>query len=157
VHGPGCGHDHAHEHDHHEASHGADAAKGRPALGRNQSLVLATLDQAAGPMTAYGVLDALRGEGLRAPLQVYRALEKLMELGLAHRLESINAFVSCRHPGHHDLAVTVFMLCEKCGRADETDDAALTSRLAAMATASAFRARHTTIELRGLCAECAAA
>ena len=55
-------------------------------LTRNQSLVMGTLASSNGPMSAYTILDELRGEGLRAPLQVYRALEKLVEFGLVHRL-----------------------------------------------------------------------
>src|SRR5690606_26809964 len=46
-----------------------------PDLTRNQLLVLETLHRAEGPLSAYDILDRLRDAGLRAPLQVYRALE----------------------------------------------------------------------------------
>ncbi len=36
---------------------------------------------AEAPLSACDILDRLRGDGLRAPLQVYRALDKLMEPG----------------------------------------------------------------------------
>ncbi|MCC2690339.1 MAG: zur, partial [Rhizobiaceae bacterium] len=62
-------------------------------LTRNQQLVLARLEAASGPVSAYGLLDQLRDDGFRAPLQVYRALEGLIKGGLVHRLESLNAFV----------------------------------------------------------------
>ncbi|MCS6758506.1 MAG: transcriptional repressor, partial [Candidatus Devosia euplotis] len=58
-------------------------------LTRNQGLVLGALAHADTPLSAYQLLDALRADGLRAPLQVYRALDKLVERGLAHRLESL--------------------------------------------------------------------
>jgi Fe2+ or Zn2+ uptake regulation protein len=51
-------------------------------------------------MSAYDILDRLRGSGLRSPLQIYRALGPLTEQGLVHRLESLSAFVACAHP--HD-------------------------------------------------------
>ena len=66
-------------------------------LTKNQTLVMGALSQAKGPLSAYTILDELRDDGFRAPLQVYRALEKLVELGLVHRLESLNAFVACQH------------------------------------------------------------
>ncbi len=58
-------------------------------LTRNQSLVLDTLSQSGGPLSAYTILDQLRDHGFRAPLQVYRALDKLVEFGMVHRLESL--------------------------------------------------------------------
>ncbi|MCB1460156.1 MAG: transcriptional repressor, partial [Nitratireductor sp.] len=72
---------------------------GSDGLTRNQLLVLNALVAAGGPLSAYGILDQLREEGFRAPLQVYRALEKLVDQGKVHRLESLNAFVACSHPG----------------------------------------------------------
>ena len=60
-------------------------------LTRNQNLVLGALTQATGPLSAYGILDQVRSDGIKAPLQIYRALDKLVEKGLAHRLESLNA------------------------------------------------------------------
>ena len=57
-------------------------------LTKNQKLVMGALSNANGPLSAYTILDELREHGFRAPLQVYRALEKLVELGLVHRLES---------------------------------------------------------------------
>ena len=56
--------------------------------------------------------------GLRAPLQVYRALDKLVETGLVHRLESLNAFVACAHKHCHDDCASAFAICEKCGCGD---------------------------------------
>lgn len=69
-------------------------------LSRNQSLVLSVLQSSDQPLSAYTILDRLRDDGLRAPLQIYRALEKLMEAGRIHRLESMNALVICCHSKH---------------------------------------------------------
>src|SRR5690606_7906836 len=102
-----------------------------PDLTRNQELVLETLNSAESPLSAYDILDRLRGAGLRAPLQVYRALEKLIEQGLAHRLESLNAFVCCADSGGHAEAsgTTAFAICSQCGRVDEFVDPVVTERL----------------------------
>jgi Fur family zinc uptake transcriptional regulator len=138
---------HSHE-DHHHA---------RPReLTRNQGLVLGALHHADAPLSAYDILDRLRAEGLRAPLQVYRALEKLIDAGLAHRLESLNAFVCCADARGHRSGLTGFAICEKCGRVDEFSDDVVKERLGAWAAAHRFSAERTTIELRGTCAACAA-
>jgi Fur family zinc uptake transcriptional regulator len=125
-------------------------------LTRNQHLVLDALTGATGPLSAYGILDRVRGDGIKAPLQIYRALDKLVELGLAHRLESLNAFVACAHAEDHHRGVAAFAICEGCGRVDEFADAVVEQRLDAWSRASGFRAERTTIEIRGHCRDCAA-
>lgn len=125
-------------------------------LTRNQSLVLGALEKAEGPMSAYAILDKLRGDGLRAPLQVYRALEKLLDMGLAHRLESINAFVACAHPHCHASGLIAFAICEKCGQVSEFSDEIVRQRLDNWASAEGFRPTRTTMEIRGECRRCAA-
>ncbi len=127
-----------------------------PTLTKNQSLVFDTLNRAGAPMSAYTILDALRGEGFRAPLQVYRALDKLQDHGLVHRLESINSFVACSHAQCHDTGLVAFAICDVCGQVSEFSDQAVSRRLARWAADNAFKAEKTTIEIRGACAECAA-
>jgi Fur family transcriptional regulator, zinc uptake regulator len=124
-------------------------------LTRNQSLVLDTLSHADGPLSAYTILDRLRDEGFRAPLQVYRALDKLTGMGLVHRLESLNAFVACAHPHCHGGGMIAFAICEKCGQVDEFSDEVVVERLSSWTGEHGFRPQKTTIEIRGTCARCA--
>jgi Fur family transcriptional regulator, zinc uptake regulator len=125
-------------------------------LTKNQTLVMGTLAASSGPMSAYTILDELRGEGFRAPLQVYRALGKLVEFGLVHRLESLNSFVACRHPDCDEHQTMAFMICDGCGQVNEITDASLARRLQSLAKDSGFALSKTTIELRGLCETCQA-
>ncbi|MEM9205774.1 MAG: Fur family transcriptional regulator [Pseudomonadota bacterium] len=124
-------------------------------LTKNQALVMGALSDADGALSAYTILDRLRDDGFRAPLQVYRALEKLVEIGLVHRLESLNAFVACRHDECQDQGQTVFMICEPCGKTIEITDEATAKRLKAITKDAAFSVESTTVELRGSCKECA--
>jgi len=126
-------------------------------LTHNQELVLGTLAHAAAPLSAYDILDQLRGEGLKAPLQVYRALDKLTERGLAHRLESLNAFVCCADAHCHEAGSIAFAICERCGRVEEFAEPAIDSKLKGWSRGAGFVPSRMTIELRGLCRECAAA
>ncbi|CDZ46471.1 Fur family transcriptional regulator [Neorhizobium galegae] len=135
-----------------------------PALTKNQSLVFDVLDRADAPVSAYTILDRLRDHGFRAPLQVYRALDKLLEFGMVHRLESLNAFVACAHPeseccgkGHgHGHGTVAFAICESCGHVSEFHDHEVDHRLSDWAKSKNFKPAKTTIEIRGLCGACAA-
>ncbi|GAB4513554.1 MAG: zinc uptake transcriptional repressor Zur [Roseibium sp.] len=132
-------------------------AHDHPELTRNQSLVFGSLSDAGGPLTAYAILDLLRDSGFRAPLQVYRALEKLVEYGLVHRLESLNAFVACSHKGCSGHGTAAFAICETCGLVSEfTPDRAIAC-LKEWTEEEGFRLSRTTIELRGTCRQCSAA
>jgi Fur family transcriptional regulator, zinc uptake regulator len=132
------------------------AMKGSRSLAGNHEQVLRALRQAAKPMTAYELLDALRPFGISAPPTVYRALNRLLEDGLVHRLESINAYVTCAIKAHQHGA-TVFAICRDCGSVDELDEAALVAQLRARALAHGFRPDETVVELRGQCEACAQA
>ncbi|MEM7636030.1 MAG: Fur family transcriptional regulator [Pseudomonadota bacterium] len=126
-------------------------------LTKNQSLVMGALTKSNGPLSAYTILDQLRDHGFRAPLQVYRALDKLVEFGMVHRLESLNAFVACRHPDCDDNETIAFMICEGCGQVNEITDNTLASRLRFLAGQASFALKKSTVELRGLCRSCQAA
>jgi Fur family transcriptional regulator, zinc uptake regulator len=125
-------------------------------LTHNQELVLGALAHSDAPLSAYDLLDRLRADGLRAPLQIYRALEKLTERGLAHRLESLNAFVACADASCHRTGMIAFAICESCGKVDEFADSAIEKRLAGWSKGAGFTTHSATIELRGLCAGCGA-
>jgi Fur family zinc uptake transcriptional regulator len=126
----------------------------QPALTRNQGLVYDALSGAEGPLSAYAILDDLRDHGIRAPLQVYRALDKLLELGLVHRLESLNSFVACQHPDCDTRATMVFAICSKCSHVSELAGEQLEAELKDMAESDGFHVQAATIELRGICRIC---
>ena len=79
-----------------------------PELTKHQTLVLSALSREESPASAYTLLAHLQAEGLRAPQQVYRALDKLIEYGLVHRVETMNSFVACAHPHDHQHGLVVY-------------------------------------------------
>ena len=83
-------------------------------------------------------------------------IEKLIDQGLAHRLESLNAFVCCANAEKHARTggVAAFAICNNCRRVDEFADEVVEARLNEWAKAHDFALTQTTIELRGICAEC---
>ena len=128
----------------------------RAALPKNQSCVLDKLEAAEGPLSAYPLLDLLRDQGFRAPLQVYRALDALVKGGLVHRLESMNAFVACSGPHDHDHGhgMTAFAICDICGQVTELTDTSIGERLDGWIGSTGFVPKKAVIEFRGTCAKC---
>lgn len=124
-------------------------------LTKNQELVFGQLKKVSAPQSAYELLDSLREEGLRAPLQIYRALDKLMEFDLVHRLESVNAFIACTHEAQHSHSgFCAFAICETCGGVTEFNDPVISKQLQHWAGSSGFQTKSTTVEIRGNCADC---
>lgn len=106
------------------------------------------------PVGAYDVLAAMARGGARpAPPTVYRALDFLRAQGFVHRIDSLSAFVACFAPetAHR----SHFLLCRQCGRAAEIDDPALDAALERAAKAAGFAKERETVEITGVCGECA--
>lgn len=103
------------------------------------------------PVKAYDLLAAYGGrKGPAKPATIYRALEFLIAQGLAHRVESRNAFVACQDPEHRHLPE--FMICDCCGRAEERmTELKLPTRTS---SDSGFEAVGGVVELSGRCAAC---
>lgn len=123
-------------------------------LSKNESLVFDVLKQAKNPLSAYAILDALRPDGLKAPLQVYRALNKLMQSGLAHKIESLNAFVTCRDEQCRQHKIVAFAICDDCDHVSEISDAALAAELSKVGKGADFQVISSTVELHGTCESC---
>ena len=117
--------------------------------------VLELLLQAGQPVKAYDLMADLGPDGeIAKPPTVYRALSFLARTGLAHRIESLNAFVACRL-GEAPHAAG-FLICDCCGAAREIDPAP-SPQVQAAATAAGYVVSGLIIEVHGLCPDCAAA
>ena len=125
-----------------------------PELTKNQALVMTALSDAKEPLTAYKILDLLRGKGFRAPLQVYRALNKLLEYGMVHRLESMNAFVACQHGNHEGKSIVAFTICEVCGEVTELSCKSVEQCLQKLTKVGGFKLNKSMVEIFGRCAIC---
>lgn len=128
-----------------------------PPLTANQQLVLNALLAAGAPLSAYAILERLDGGQIRAPLQVYRALDKLIGFGLVHRIESLNAFIPCEHRGDHPLQPVAFAICDRCGQVAEFVEPSVERGLKRWSRGHAFKTERVTVEMRGLCEACSGA
>ena len=105
------------------------------------------------PSKAYDLLSNLDGEGAAKPPTIYRALDFLQDVGLAHKIESLNSYVACGHAGH--LHSAVFLICERCGAAEELHAVATAEALEQDTLAAGFKQSRSVIEARGVCRKCA--
>ena len=131
-------------------------SKESPSLTNKQALVMNLLGKTKGPLSAYAILDQLHDSGFRGPVQVYRALEKLMELGLVHRLESLNAFVACqqRTCDHQSKKTIIFTICEICGSVQELVNNGLEHLVRSFEKDIDFLTNRSVIELKGIRSTC---
>ncbi len=112
--------------------------------------VLEILLESHAALGAYDVLARLDAEGLGSkPPVAYRALGFLVDNGFAHRIEGLNAFIACAHPGADH--APAFLICRSCHKVAETSAAAPLGQAASQA---GFAIEQTVIEAQGLCPAC---
>lgn len=122
-------------------------------LTRIRRKVLRLLLESDEPAKAYDLLSNLDGEGSAKPPTIYRALDFLLEVGLAHKIESLNAYVACGHASHAHSAV--FLICDQCGSAEELHAITTSAAIEAESSAAGFRLSHAMLEAHGVCRKCA--
>ncbi|MBK5946594.1 Fur family transcriptional regulator [Rhodobacter veldkampii DSM 11550] len=129
----------------------ADAAGARLTPVRRRTLEI--LLEAHRALGAYEVLDRLAADGFgKQPPVAYRALEFLVEHGLAHRIRRLNAFAACMHPG--EVHAPAFLICRLCGAVAEAPAGPLRAALDAKAAGLGFVVERANIEALGLCPAC---
>ena len=131
-------------------------AKQTSELNKKQSLVMNLLSQAKGPLSAYQLLHDLNDHGFRGPTQVYRVLDKLLELGMVHRLESMNAFVACQQEKCHEKnkEINLFTICKICGSVQELLSNGLKNLVKSLSKDNNFLLKSSVLELNGVCSKC---
>lgn len=111
--------------------------------------ILATATRALGPMDLF---DLGRREYPKMGLvTVYRALDKLEELGLVQRVHQANgchAYLRAAN-GHEHI-----LLCTRCGRVVYFAGDDLSALIASVSQQSGFTIQEHWLQLHGLCANC---
>ena len=102
---------------------------------------------------AYEILARLGGATRApAPISVYRALDFLIQHGLVHRVESLNAYIACAHVGARHPAQ--FLVCSACRRVAELECSSIEDAIAAGAEAASFAVTRPVVEIGGFCRAC---
>ncbi len=118
--------------------------------------VLGLIIESQGPLGAYALLDRLKAErGNATPVTVYRALDFLLEHGLVHKIERLNAFIACTDQGTHAHShAAQFLICRLCGTVAELEDHSITEAISRAAGRTGFQPARATIEVEGVCQAC---
>jgi len=115
--------------------------------------VLALLRRQPGGLKAYDLLDQIRAVHPSAtPPTVYRALDFLIEQGLAHKIGRINQFVACNHDCHDEAGL--FVVCPTCGKVTELHDEEALASLSMSLKAAGHTLASSEIELTATCHKC---
>ena len=123
-------------------------------LSKNQQIVLDIIEKAKGPLKAYSILFNVQKKGIKAPPQIYRALDKLIKIGKIHKIESKNAFVACRNSNCEISKATAFSICESCEKVDEISDKSLSKYLSGYSDKKGMKFKKFNLEFFGLCKKC---
>ena len=115
--------------------------------------VLSLIWESHRPIKAYDILEKLsETQGKVQPPTVYRALDFLLEHGLIHRIDSLNAFTGCSHPeARHNC---FFLICGSCGNADECCSDVINGAIQKTVGDNNFKPSHITLEVSGTCEKC---
>ncbi|WP_323750385.1 transcriptional repressor [Marinobacter sp.] len=119
-------------------------------LTSNQRKVFEALEQAGKPIGAYAILEQT---GFRGAIQVYRALEKLIDLGLAKKLESLHAYICVSQKA--EIAPTAFAICDHCGHIHQLKEVREVRQLHECLAQMDFEVCRSVIEIHGACSTCA--
>ena len=123
-------------------------------LSKNQQVVLDIIEKAKEPLKAYSILFNLQNKGIKAPQQIYRALDKLIEIGKIHKIESRNAFVACKNKNCEISKATVFSICENCEKVTEINNLKLSRYLTNFEDGTGMWYQKYNLEFFGLCKKC---
>ena len=123
-------------------------------LSKNQKIILDYIEKVNEPIKAYSILHNVQKKGIKAPPQVYRALDKLVEIGKIHKIESKNAFVACRSSDCEISKATAFSICESCEMVDEISDTKLSKYLSGFNQKKGMKFKRFNLEFFGICKKC---
>ena len=123
-------------------------------LSKNQKIIFDIIYNSSEPLKAYAILFNVQKKGIKAPPQVYRALDKLVEIGKIHKIESKNAFVACRNSDCEISKATAFSICESCEEVDEISDVKLSKYLSSYNHKKGMKFKRFNLEFFGLCKKC---
>ena len=123
-------------------------------LSKNQQIIFDLIDKSPEPLKAYTILYNVQKKGIKAPLQVYRALDKLVQIGKIHKIESRNAFIACQDSSCQISKATAFSICQSCEKVTEINNTKLSNYLNNFKDSSGMKYSKYNLEFFGLCKKC---
>ena len=94
---------------------------------------------------------AEQGFGSQPPV-AYRALDFLVDNGLAHRVQRLNAFAACTRPEKEHRPV--FFISRECDAVAEAPSERVQIALSEISSKEGFKFERANVEVLGLCPTC---
>ena len=123
-------------------------------LTKNQQTVLDILESSSEPLKAYTILFDIQKKGIKSPLQVYRALDKLIEIGKVHKIESKNSYVACKNTNCLNKSSTTFLICNSCEKITEIEDETMSEQFSNICKNFNSKYSEHNLEIFGTCFSC---
>lgn len=106
------------------------------------------------PLGAYDILQRLSKEiKSPSPPTVYRAIQFWHKEGFIHCIDSLKSYIACC--GGHHIGQAQFLICNKCDFVTELQTVIDFAQVKELAKSIHFSIRNFTVEIKGLCAQCA--
>ena len=123
-------------------------------LSHNQKLVHKLLKSSKKPLKAYSILFEIQKTGIKSPTQVYRALDKLIEIGKVHKIESKNSYVACKNTNCLNNSSTTFLICNSCEKITEIEDETMSEQFSNICKNFNSKYSEHNLEIFGTCFSC---
>ena len=105
------------------------------------------------PAKAYDLLSEVSKMNYSAkPPTVYRALDFLMDNGFIHKINTLNAYITCSHSLKHNQCY--FIICNKCEEVQECCDDSITDSINTTLAQNRFSYKDIALEISGSCNNC---
>lgn len=113
--------------------------------------VLKAIVESKSQISAYKILEILSYDKQIKPPTIYRAIDFWIEHKFIHKIESQNKYIACCFKHSHDGSIMI--ICENCGRTDETclDNNISTKNII---LTKEFKVKKWNMEIHGLCKKC---
>lgn len=120
---------------------------------QSRKTVIGVLDKANGPLSPYDIQKLLQEDRVELNhVTIYRVLDLLCSLNLAHRVVTKGGFMKCTLRGAE--GCHRYMVCRVCGAVAEFSDSSLCRQENEVAEKMGFYAEQHITEFTGLCAKC---
>ena len=123
-------------------------------LSKNEKVVLEVVKKSNGPIKAYTILSDVKKNGLKAPPQVYRALDKLIKKEKFTELKAKNAYLDCQNSKCKTSSRTAFSICQKCEKVTEIINTKLSKFLSNFKDDAGKEYQKYNLEFYGICKKC---
>lgn len=127
-------------------------------LTKKRKVVLLALLQSRKAISAYELVEYCKihfNETITA-MSVYRILDFLQMMKLAHKLNLANKYIACSHiVCEHSPEILQFLICEQCQHVEEISiDASTLKGIQAVINKTGFHLNTPQLEINGICNNC---